>query len=507
MLEGAGEGICGLDAHGRTTFLNSTAVKLLGLEPGSPEGQDFHPLVHGPDLSLCQQQNCSLRGGHVGELLADTSTFNRINGSEFPVEFICSPLFDNGQHAGSVVSFSDITGRRQAELLDRDRNRVLEMLAENKSLDQIFDAIALLVERQYPGFLCAIKALKDNRLELRAAPSLPEPLKKTVNVLEMIAGPVQSGVAAYSLKPVFVTDISTDPSWELHRGEARAAAVSSCWCYPILSASNEVLGTVSLFGAKPGSPGIAHQVLLQVACRLARLAIEQTRLNRQLHHQAHHDSLTGLPNRLLFEQRLLESMKLAESNGGTCVLFYIDLDRFKQINDTLSHRVGDLYLRKVAQRIRDVLPASATLARLGGDEFAIVFSSLEETPHAETLARELLQAMANPFLLDGFTLFGTASIGIGTSSPGRTAAELQSCADQAMYRAKSQGRNRYEFYSSEMSRHAVAQLEMEHFLRKALESEQFLLHYQPQCHANGELFGLEALDSPSASRTRSYSTQ
>ena len=493
VLEGAGEGICGLDAQGRTTFLNSMAARMLGLESGSPEGQDFHLLVHGPDLRQCLRLGCSLNKGQVEELRADIGNFNRPDGTSFPVEFICSPLFDDGQHVGSVVSFSDVTARRQAESLDRDRNRVLEMLAENRSLDQIFEAIARLVEQQYPGFLCAITAIAENRLELRAGPSLPEPLKKTFNLVEMSPAANSLGIGGCSLKPVVVTDISTDLAWEPHRDQARAAGVSSCWTYPIVSGSNQVLGTVSLLGVVPGKPEIAHQVLLQVACRLARLAIEQTRLNRQLHHQAHHDSLTGLPNRLLFEERLLESLKMAESNGTTCVLFYIDLDRFKQINDTLSHRVGDLYLRKVAQRLQDVLPESAMLARLGGDEFAIVFSSLEETPHAETLARELLQAMATPFLLDGFTLFGTASIGIGLSSPGRTAAQLQSCADQAMYRAKSQGRNRYQFYSSEMSRHAVAQLEIEHSLREALKTEKFVLYYQPQCHANGDLFGLEAL--------------
>lgn len=436
VLEGAGEGICGLDAQGRTTFLNSTAVRLLGLDVSCPEGLDFHLLVHGPDLRDCIDSGCSLNTGQerITELRIDTGAFCRLNGSTFPVEFICSPLFDNGSYAGSVISFSDITARRQAEVLDRDRNAILEMLAENRSLEQIFDAIARLVQEQYPGISCSI-------------------------------------VAGDQMKDV-----------------------PDCSSHLIYSASADVLGAVNLYGLMPPEASdFEHRIVLPVACRLARLAIEQTRLNRELNHQARHDSLTGLPNRLLFEERLHESLVAARRNRKVCALFYIDLDRFKQINDTLSHGVGDLYLRQVSSRLQQALPLSATLARLGGDEFAILIPNMEDSAKAEDIARELLDAMAQPFSLEGNTLFGTASIGISFSTASGTAAELQSCADQAMYRAKSQGRNRYQFYSLDMSRNAIAQLEIEQYLREAIASDRFLLHYQPQCRANGELVGFEAL--------------
>ena len=435
VLEGAGEGICGLDAKGRTTFLNSTAVKLLGFDTHCPEGLDFHSLVHGPDLTPCNAAGCSLDSGQdrITELHMDTGIFRRVDGSEFPVEFICSPLFDDGIYAGSVVSFSDISGRRQAELLDRDRNAVLEMLAENRSLEQIFEAIATLVEQQYQGITCMI-----------TAGDCPE-------------------------------------------------SDSTCTSYPILSSSYDVLGSVMISGAGAGKPVLEHQVLLQVACRLARLAIEQTRLNRQLNHQAHHDSLTGLPNRLLFEERLHQALVAARRSRTVCALYYIDLDRFKQINDTLSHHVGDVYLCQVALRLRQALPSAATLARLGGDEFAILLPCIQGSAEAEDIARALLDAMAQPFSLEGYTLFGTASIGIGFSTWNGTAAELQSCADQAMYKAKSQGRNRYQFYSADMSRRAIAQLEIEQFLREGLACDRFILYYQPQCRANGDLIGFEAL--------------
>ncbi len=494
VLEGAGEGICGVDARGRTTFINSAAARLLGLGPSPAGPYDFHALVHGADLSFCQLERCPFSSHFSGtpEVRVESDRFLRGLQSRFPVEYIFSPLIEDGQFTGAVVTFKDITAREQADLLDADRNSVLEMLAQNESLERIFDAIARLAEAQYPDLFCTIMAANLECLELRSAPSLPHPLRESLRSLAIRPSSLSCGAAAYLSKPVLVTDISSDSLWQAHCQVALESGVACSWSYPILSASNDVLGTVALYGPTPATPDFGQQNLLQITCRLARLAIEQTRLTQQLHYQAHHDSLTGFPNRLLFEQKLLNALAVSRRDRSTTSLFYIDLDRFKQINDTLSHHVGDLYLCQVATRLHSVLPESATLARLGGDEFAIVIPSI--TPAAaEQLARALLDAMAEPFLIDGYTLFGTASVGISLSHPGSTPDELQSCADQAMYRAKGLGRNRYQFYSSDMSKGAIAELEVEHFLREALEKNRFELHYQPQCRASGELIGFEAL--------------
>jgi len=464
ILDGAGEGICGLDAEGRMTFVNRAAAALLGCEPAKLNGRHFKDLVQGAKNIrpyICQ--------GFERELSPDWSEAKdallHADGSAFPVEFVSTPLIEEGVDAGSVIIFKDITSRHQAEMLDQDRNAVLEMLALNEPLDVIFEAITILTERQAPGLVCAIMTFDEGSLRLRSAPLLPVALQQELDLLP-------TGVA---------------------RGHA-AYGFASCMSNPILSGTSETLGTVALYSTGPAQPEPAHTSLLQVACRLARLAIEQTRLTQQLHHQAHHDSLTGFPNRLLFEERLAQALASASRKRRSCALLYIDLDRFKQINDTLSHHVGDLYLCEVAKRINSVLPPDATLARLGGDEFSIILPAVETPAEAESIARALLHAMAQPFSLAGYSLFGTASVGIGISSRrGDTAAELRSRADQAMYRAKSLGRNRYHFYSADMSRNAVTQLEMEHLVREALDQDQFLLHYQPQCRANGSRTGFEAL--------------
>jgi len=494
VLEGAGEGICGLEVSGLTTFINTTAARLLGLPIPNPGVYDFHSLVHGSDLSLCPGPSCVFSQDHhaTTNVRVETDIFGRADRSTFPVEFVFSPLLEDGRYTGSVVTFRDITARTQADALEQDRNVVLEMLAQNEPLDSVFQAIARLVETQSPGHYCVIMTAHERTLRLRAAPTLPAAMHCALESIAIGPGSLSCGTAANASKPILVSNIEADRAFQTHRAEAAESALKSSWSYPILSGSNEVLGTVALYGTVAALPDLRQQTLLEIACRLARLAIEQTRLTQQLHHQANYDSLTGFPNRLLFKRRLMQALASARADESLAAVFYIDLDRFKRINDTLSHQVGDQYLCQVSQRLHGVLPETATLARLGGDEFAVVVPAV--TPFAaEQMARALLDVMTQPFSIDGYSLFGTASVGVAFSTPESTAAELQSCADQAMYRSKSLGRNRYQFYSADMSRGAMVQLETEHILREALEKNSFQLHYQPQCRANGELIGLEAL--------------
>ncbi len=494
VLEGAGEGICGLQVSGLTTFINTTAARLLGLPTPNPGVYDFHSLVHGSDLALCPGHSCIFNHDQhaITNMRVETDLFQRADGSSFPVEFIFSPLIEDGRYTGSVVTFRDISARTQADALEQDRNVVLEMLAQSEPLDAVFQAIARLLETQAPGHHCVIMTAQDRTLHLRAAPTLPASMNRALESVAIGPGSLACGTAAHTSRPILIADIETDKSFRSHRADAAESGLKSSWSYPILSGANEVLGTVALYGTVAAVPDHRHQTLLEIASRLARLAIEQTRLTQQLHRQANYDSLTGLPNRLLFKQRLLQALATARAGKGIAAVFYIDLDRFKQINDTLSHHVGDQYLCQVAQRLSGVLPEAATLARLGGDEFSVVVPAITPVA-AEQLARALLDAMTQPFSIEGYSLFGTASVGIGFSTPESTAAELQSCADQAMYRAKGLGRNRYQFYSVDMSRGAMAQLETEHILREALEKNSFQLHYQPQCRPNGELIGMEAL--------------
>ena len=210
---------------------------------------------------------------------------------------------------------------------------------------------------------------------------------------------------------------------------------------------------------------------------------------------AHYDLLTGLPNRVLFSERCKHAIERAKRNNDKTVLLYLDLDRFKQINDSLGHPVGDELLEKVAERLRSQIREEDTVARLGGDEFVIVIEQLTDERDAERVASKILEALRVPFQLKQHELVISASIGISLSPmDGNDVATLIKHADLAMYRAKEKGRDNFQFFSLELSRDSLEYHLLESDLRHAREQGELLLYYQPQYHLpSGRLVGAEAL--------------
>ncbi len=211
--------------------------------------------------------------------------------------------------------------------------------------------------------------------------------------------------------------------------------------------------------------------------------------------QAHMDTLTDLPNRRLFMDRLSQELLLAARQSQGLALFYIDLDHFKEVNDTLGHAIGDQLLVAAAKRIRDSVRASDTTARLGGDEFTVILSGLTSPHHAEGTAQKLVESLRVPFELEGDAVYVSASIGI-TLFPddGSTVLDLMKHADQAMYRAKAEGRNRFCYFTPGMQAEAQLNLALTQDLRGALAAQQLSLHYQPIVElASRRIVKLEAL--------------
>ena len=222
---------------------------------------------------------------------------------------------------------------------------------------------------------------------------------------------------------------------------------------------------------------------------------ERKQAEERLEFLSHYDPLTRLPNRDLLHDRLQHGIRRQQRDGKQLAVLLIDLDRFKHINETLGHRVGDTLLQTLAARLREHMRSADTLARVGGDEFVLLLENDVSLLAISSFARKVLSLLSEQVLVDDNPLYVTASIGISLfPNDGNTADDLLRHADVALYKAKDQGRNGFQFFEAEMTTYAYDNLLLESALRVAVSRNQFRVHYQPQVNlANGELCGVEAL--------------
>ncbi|HWT55114.1 MAG TPA: EAL domain-containing protein [Rhodocyclaceae bacterium] len=235
--------------------------------------------------------------------------------------------------------------------------------------------------------------------------------------------------------------------------------------------------------------------LAQANSQLQEEVFERIRAEQRIWHIAHHDALTGLPNRALLHDRLAQVLAQAERSGHRVAVMFLDLDRFKSINDTLGHDVGDELLKSVASRLQQVVRAADTVSRLGGDEFVVVLPDMLAVEDAERVAEKIVDVLAPAVSIHGHELRATPSIGISLfPDDGADAYTLMKNADTAMYHAKAEGRNNYQFFAPRMNERATHFFTVEQRLRVALDEKQFSLHYQPVIdHRTRAVCGFEAL--------------
>jgi len=244
------------------------------------------------------------------------------------------------------------------------------------------------------------------------------------------------------------------------------------------------------------SSSVVNAISLSQEIKKRRLAQEELKAQKEkFHYRAHHDDLTDLPNRVLFHDRLKQAIKQAQRDDTKIAVLFLDLDHFKHINDTMGHKVGDELLVAVTKRLKSTIRQTDTLARLSGDEFAIVLNQFSHSDTVADVTQSLLNVMNAPFELFGQSFFITLSIGIVVyPNDGGTPEELLKHADTAMYKAKDEGRNSYQFYTHDMTEKAFERIAMEVNFRHALTNEEFIVHYQPQVDAEtGMYIGMEAL--------------
>lgn len=241
--------------------------------------------------------------------------------------------------------------------------------------------------------------------------------------------------------------------------------------------------------------GIVADGYLVRAWGTQRDITERKEAEQTIRHLAYHDSLTGLPNRLLFQDRFSQALLHSHRNREMLAMLFLDLDRFKTINDTLGHAFGDRLLKGVAERLSSCLREGDTIARLGGDEFMILLTGIAAVEDAAKVAEKILDSLRPSFRFDENDLHITTSIGISLYPfDGKDAETLVKNADIALYRAKEHGRDNYQMYTPAMNERALEKLSLENSLRRAFEREEFVMHYQPQISIrNGRIVGVEAL--------------
>jgi len=355
---------------------------------------------------------------------------------------------------------TSLTAQQKAQQFDRARNEILESIARNAPLPESMERLALAVEEQIPGMVCAVLMPSDGKSFLNGkpapmfiAPGFPEDAQHSRAFAEVLS----AGVTADTAHITAVDSNLVHRCIEALRSSGtKFVAAHSC---PVFSTAGAVVGMLILFSkselpllSDPGS-----QNVLQSASRLISLARDHWQMHERLLHEARHDGLTGLPNRAVAEDRLEQALARAERRKKSFAVFCIDLDGFKGVNDELGHDAGDELLRTVALTLRGRIRHSDTLARMGGDEFLAIIDECASDAAATAVANSLIDSLKSPIVLEGRPLVLSASIGIAMyPADGHNAAQLKRNADQAMYRAKNNGGAQGCFWSREPEKSSPA---------------------------------------------------
>ena len=361
----------------------------------------------------------------------------------------------------------------RAELLERERGRILEMAGRYEPLLAILQVLVSVTQKQLPGSVACVSIIQDGHLRDVVAPGLPQALLEAV---------YPRGAAVREVDPA------------VRRNEALAYGLADYWSQEILSSTGSQIGRVDVYLEQTGLLGEVQTALLEGVAKLAGIIIQHREMYEQLAYQATHDPLTELPNRRVFQDRLEQAIFHARREREKVAVLLIDLDRFKQVNDLLGHRVGDALLREVARRAGSCLRRSDTLSRIGGDEFTVLLNPVESVEGAEKALRRIAQALQAPLTIVDHKITVSASIGLSVyPDHGDDPATLVRNADLAMYHAKGHGKNGWQTYVPELGATLLRRMSIEKALESAIENGESELHYQLQTDFQRRLTGVEAL--------------
>jgi len=457
LLDSMTEAAYGIDADGNCTFVNRAFLKIMGFrDEGEVLGKSIHALIHHShaDGSAYPASDCKIHLAYLTNQAINVSdeVFWRKDGVAIPVEYWSSPIVTDGTVVGAISTFIDITGRRHAEAQIGLAAKVFEQSGEGIIITDAGRNI-IMVNQAFTAIT--------GYSEAEALGQNPRMLSSGRHDKAFFSGMWEA--------------VATEGRWQgevWNRRKDGSLYPESLSVIRVLDAKGDVTHYIGIF-----SDITRHK---ETQAHIQRLA--------------HFDPLTGLPNRALLGDRIRHELSAAQRNHTQLAILFVDLDHFKNVNDTLGHRVGDELLITVAARLKSAVREVDTVSRQGGDEFILILPDTDADGAAH-VAEKLLEAVAQPYQIEGFELSVTLSIGIALyPADGGDFEALSKSADAAMYRAKHDGRNTYRFFTAEMQARSAHNLQMENALRRALERGQLQLHYQPQISLqDGRLIGIEAL--------------
>jgi len=477
------------NARGQILYVNATFTKMFGFAADEVMGRRTAELLTqgAPNPAVIARMREKLVRG---EVFQEESRAIHKDGRELWLSVSVAPvLAEDGDIRYLSVALSNITESRQLQILQRD---VLEAIAQDRPLAEVGRLICERVEVLAPEVVCSILTVEDSGLiRPLAAPSLPDSYGRALD--GMAAGPVAGscGTAAHRGEPVVVEDIENDPLWADFKHLPLPLGLRACWSTPVKLRDGRVGGTFAFYFRETRGPSAWHEYIVSTCVHLCAIALERHEAQAAIAKLAYFDTLTGLPNRARLREQIGRSIAAGEKRHA---FLFLDIDRFKDVNDTLGHSVGDGLLIEIARRLQRQLRAEDAVSRHGGDEFVAILHDCDAR-QAGAIAERLLACLAEPILIDGISLPVSASIGISLyPEDGQDEDTLLKHADAAMYEAKSAGRGTYRFYSPQVNALAQERLVLGAALRDSIGRGLLRLHYQPQISAaDDSLHGAEAL--------------
>ncbi|CNE55889.1 EAL domain-containing protein [Yersinia nurmii] len=476
------------DGH-LTLYINQGFTKLFGYSAQQALGQPIAALLQNKPPS----SPISAPSGDLHQTLHPEELFYSQDGQPHWCSATINSVYDEqGKPSYTIGVLTDITPTKIYEVL---QYKVLESLVLERPLDEVLNMFCLEIERIAPEVVVSIlQARNDNTLQHLAAPSLSQHYADAMQQVPIGPHNGSCGTAAYRKEPVLVEDIANDPLWCRLRHIMLPLGLSACWSSPILSSRGEVLGTFAFYFREKRGPNAFHHKLVKLATNLCALALERERSRMKIQQLALYDSLTGLPNRAQFLNHAHQAISQAEAQGHSLVVLVIDIDRFKQVNDSLGQAAGDELLCTIAQRLREDMARHDIIGRLSGDEFVLILSAFD-VDKTTLRVEKLLGCLSQPCQIAGVTIIPSAGIGISLyPDNGQEINTLLHNADTAKHKAKEMGRGQFQFFSREMNQLNLQRQALEGALRQAVHLNTLQLYYQPQVRLNdSQLYGVEAL--------------